>query len=70
MNKPSITIIKKPSGEYKLLAVSDDADDALSAFKNCDEAGEVQLWIKSPHDKRKVNSSPPKAAKKAAKKSK
>ena len=69
MNKPSITIIKKPNGDYKLLAVSDNADVALDAFKNCDEAGEVQLWIKSPHDKRKVNSSPP-AAKKATKKSK
>ena len=68
MTKVSITVLKKPSGEIEVLAASDDAQLALDAFLNCNEAGEVQYLRKVTYDKRKVNTSKPVAKKKAVKK--
>lgn len=68
MIKVSFTILKPADGsEPKVLACSEDAQVALDAFLNCDEAGEVQYLRKVLHDKRKVNA-PAKVAKKARKK--
>jgi len=68
MTKVSITVLKKPSGEVEVLAASDDAQVALDAFLNCNEAGEVQFLRKVDYDKRKVNAAKPVAKKKAVKK--
>ncbi len=67
MTKVSITVLKKPSGEVEVLAASDDAQVALDAFLDCNEAGEVQFLRKVDYDKRKVNESAPVAKKKAKK---
>jgi len=69
MTKVSFTILKPADGsEPKVLACSEDAQVALDAFQNCDEAGEVQYLRKVFYDKRKVNQSAPVAKKKAEKK--
>ena len=69
MTKVSFTILKPADGsEPKVLACSEDAQVALDAFVNCDEAGEVQYLRKVIHDKRKVNKPAPAPAKKSAKK--
>ena len=67
MTKVSITVLKKPSGEVEVLAASDDAQVALDAFLDCNEAGEVQFLRKVDYDKRKVNESAPVSKKKAKK---
>ncbi len=70
MKKVSITHLVKPNGEVEVLAASEDAQVAFDAFINCDKEGEVCYSRKITYDKRKVNESAPKVAKKAPKRSK
>lgn len=70
MKKVSITLLTKPDGQVEVLAASEDAQIAFDAFKDCDEAGEVQFLRKVAYDKRKVNTAAPKAAKKKSAKRK
>ena len=43
MFKPSLTVHKSPKGVLKVLVCSEDANEAIDAYKACTDPGEVQL---------------------------
>lgn len=51
--KPSVTIHKSAKGILKVLACSEDADDAVKAFETCKDAGEVQLIVRGQLQKQR-----------------
>ncbi len=67
MFKPSLTIHKTPKGKLSILSLSEDADDAVKAYVECAEEGEIQLVIRGQLQKQKKIDAPAKRTKKAAK---
>ena len=53
MFKPSLTIHKTPKGSVSVICVSEDADDAVKAYVECKEAGEIQLIVNGQLQKQK-----------------
>ena len=53
MFKASLTIHKSLKGNLKVLACSEDADDAVEAFNACNDSGEIQLIIRGHVQKQK-----------------
>ena len=53
MFKPSLTIHKTPKGSVSVICVSEDADDAVKAYVECKEAGEIQLIVRGQLQKQK-----------------
>jgi hypothetical protein len=69
MFKPSLTVHKDPKGKLKVLVCSENADEAIAAYKVCEDPGEVQLIQRGHFQKAKPVKAPvKKATKKAAKK--
>lgn len=68
MFKPSLTVHKSPKGKLTVLVCSEDAGEAIDAYKSCTEPGEVNLIQRGHFSKQKKIKAPAKkAAKKAAK---
>jgi hypothetical protein len=65
--KASATIHKSPKGALKVLACSEDADEAVNAYVDCKDAGEVQLIIAGRLQKQKKIEAQEKPAKKSKK---
>ena len=53
MFKPSLTVHKSPKGKLTVLCVSEDADDAVKAYVDCKDAGEIQLIVRGQLQKQK-----------------
>ena len=58
MFKPSLTVHKSPKGKLTLLALSEDADDAVTAYANCTDEGEAQLIVRGQLQKQKKIDAP------------
>ena len=69
MFKPSLTVHKDPKGKLTVLVCSENADEAITAYKACTDPGEVQLIQRGHFQKgKKIKAPEKKVAKKAAKK--
>jgi hypothetical protein len=53
MFKPSATFHKSPTGVITVIVCSEDANECLSAYKACQEPGEVAYFRKGHLDKLK-----------------
>jgi hypothetical protein len=53
MFKASVAIHKAPDGAVSAIACSENADDVVSAYNACNDAGEVQLIIRGRLQKQK-----------------
>ena len=53
MFKPSLTVHKDPKGKLKVLVCSENADEAIKAYKACEDPGEVQLIQRGHFQKHK-----------------
>lgn len=67
MFKPSLTIHKSPKGKLSVLSLSEDADDAVKAYVECADEGEIQLVVRGQLQKQKKIDAPAEKPKKKAK---
>jgi|9_EtaG_2_1085328.scaffolds.fasta_scaffold80235_1 hypothetical protein len=68
MFKPSLTVHKSDKGELSVLVCSEDAGEAIAAYRECENPGEVQLIIRGHYSKHKKIKAGPEPVKKVAKK--
>jgi len=53
MFKPSVTVLRTPDGDVRVLACSEDSSICLDAYRSCEDLGEI-VYIRQGHiDKRK-----------------
>ena len=68
MFKPSLTVHKDPKGKLSVLVCSENAGEAIAAYRECQNLGEVQLIVRGHYSKHKKIKSGPVPVKKVAKK--